>query len=157
MLLLARAREVSHPTRKTDMFEDTVANLRANANPEQLNAIVHAFPDTDAIEPRHILDALLWPDLSANEDSRRAQLPEVLAQYQDTLSGYIGRYNDLRSRGLDALSNYDIGIAYQGCGPVRGLAQALTAVANHIALTRAQLLWLLGEQDRLALPQLALF
>jgi hypothetical protein len=139
------------------MFEDTVATLRANANPEYLNAIVHAFPNTDAIEPRHTLDALLWPDLSANEDTRRAQLPEVLAQYQDTLGSFIRRYNDLRSRGLGALSNFDIGIAYQGCGPERGLAQALTAVVNHIALTRAQLLWLLGEQDRLALPQLALF
>lgn len=139
------------------MFEDKVATLRANANPDHLDAVVHAFPDADAIEPRHTLDALLWPDLSANEDSRRAQLPEVLMQYQDALGGFIRRYNDLRSRGLDALSNYDIGIAYQGCGPERGLAQALGAVANHIALTRAQLFWLLGEQNRLALPQLALF
>lgn len=93
----------------------------------------------------------------ANEDSRRSQLPEVLAQYQDTLNGYIVRYNDLRTRRLDALSNYDIGIAYQGCGPERGLAQALTAVVNHIALTRAQLLWLVREQNRLTPPQLALF
>lgn len=139
------------------MFEDTVAALRANANPDHLEAIVLAFPSTDAIEPRHHLDSLLWPDLSANNDRRREQLPSVLAEYEDILSRYVRRCDDLRIRRLDALSNYDIGIAYQGLAPEQSLAHALSAAANHIALARAQLLWLQGEQVRLTLPQLALF
>lgn len=139
------------------MFEQDVAALRAHANPQWVEQIAHAFPDPDAIDLWHHLDALLWPDLSENEQTRRAQLPATLDEYQDELTRYIRRYEDLRVRRLDALSNYDIGIAYRGVGPERGLADALRAVANHIGRTRAQIDWLLAEQDRLELPQMALF
>lgn len=139
------------------MFEQDVAALRAHANPQWVDQIAHASPASDAIDPWHHLDALLWPDLSENEQTRRAQLPATSDEYQDELSRYIRRYDDLRARRLDALSNYDIGIAYRGVGPERGLADALRAVANHIGRTRAQIDWLLAEQDRLALPQMVLF
>lgn len=139
------------------MFEQDVAAIRAHANPQWVDQIAHAFPAPDAIYPWHHLDALLWPHLSENEQTRRAQLPATLDEYRDELSRYIRRYDDLRARRLDALSNYDIGIAYRGVGPERGLADALRAVANHIGRTRAQIDWLLAEQDRLALPQMALF
>ena len=115
------------------------------------------MPFPPPTHPWHHLDALLWPDLSENEQTRRAQLPATLDEYRDELTRYIRRYDDLRARRLDALSNYDIGIAYRGVGPERGLADALRAVANHIGRTRAQIDWLLAEQDRLALPQMALF
>ena len=139
------------------MFEQDVAAIRAHANPQWVDQIAHAFPAPDAIDPWHHLDALLWPDLSENEQTRRAQLPATLDEYRDELSRYIRRYDDLRARRLEALSNYDIGIAYRGVGPERGLADALRAVANHIGRTRAQIDWLLAEKDRLALPQMALF
>ena len=138
-------------------FDTEVSRLRQSANPVLLNRIIDACPTAEDIEPWHNLDALLWPDLSENEQTRREQLPSVLDEYGDELRRYIRRFDDLRSRRLDALSNYDLGIAYAGIGPERGLASALQAVANHIGRTRAQILWLLGEQDRLRLPQLALF
>lgn len=138
-------------------FDTEVSRLRQSANPVLLNRIIDACPTAEDIEPWHNLDALLWPDLSENEQTRREQLPSVLDEYGDELRRYIRRFDDLRSRRLDALSNYDLGIAYSGIGPERGLASALQAVANHIGRTRAQILWLLGEQDRLRLPQLALF
>lgn len=138
-------------------FQQSVSDLRAHANPERLNQIIAAFPSAENIEPWHTLDALLWPDVSENEASRREQLPAVLNEYSDELHRYIRRYEDLRTRRLDALSNYDLGIAYRGVGPESGLAQALAAVANHIGRVRAQLLWLLAEQARLTPPQLALF
>lgn len=138
-------------------FESEVAQLRASANPHCIDQIAQAFPSPDDIEPWHQLNALLWPDLSENENSRRAQLPAALDEYQDELRRYIRRYDDLRARRLDALSNYDVGIAYRVSGPEVGLADALRAVANHIGRCRAQIGWLLGEQERLAIPQMALF
>ena len=138
-------------------FETEVAQLRANADHHRIEQIAQAFPSPDNIEPWHQLNALLWPDLSANEDSRREHLPAVLDEYQDELRRNIQRYEDLRERRLDALSNYDLGIAYRGIGPEGGLADALSAVANHIGRVRAQLIWLLAEQVRLTPPQLALF
>ena len=113
-------------------------------------------PAAQDIEPWHNMDALLWPDLPYNEDSRRLKLPSVLEDLQDELQRYIQRYGDLKTRGLDALSNYDIGIAYRSNGPEYGLAQALRAVGNHIGRCRAQVAWLLAEQVRLTSPQMAL-
>lgn len=138
-------------------FDNDVAQLRANANPALLDQIVGYYGDADDIEPWGHLYSLLWPDLSANEDSRREQILAVLDEYQDELRRYIRRYDDLRERRLDALSNYDLGIAYRQSGPENGLFQALDAVRNHIGRCRAQILWLLGEQARLTPPQLALF
>lgn len=138
-------------------FENDVAQLRANANRERLDQIAQAFPVPDEIEPWHYLNSLLWPELSCNDDSRREQLPAVMDEYRDELRRNIRRYEDLRERRLDALSNYDLGIAYRGIGPEGGLAEALRAMANHIGRVRAQLIWLLGEQVRLTPPQLALF
>ena len=137
-------------------FEQDVAALRANADIQLLDQIVRTAPNADAIEPWHHLNALLWPDVSANEDSRREQLPAVLDEHQDELRRYLHRYDDLRTRRLDALSNYDLGIAYRGIGPESGLADALRSVGNHIGRCRAQVAWLLGEQIRLTSPQLAL-
>lgn len=138
-------------------FEQDVSNLRANANSALLDKIVGYYGPADEIEPWAHLNSLLWPELSENENTRREQIPGVLDEYQDELRRYIRRYDDLRERRLDALSNYDLGIAYRQSGPENGLFQALDAVRNHIGRARAQVLWLLAEQDRLALPQLALF
>ncbi|WP_414608338.1 hypothetical protein [Stenotrophomonas pavanii] len=138
-------------------FEQDVSNLRANANSALLDKIVGYYGPADEIEPWAHLNSLLWPELSENESTRREQIPGVLDEYQDELRRYIRRYDDLRERRLDALSNYDLGIAYRQSGPENGLFQALDAVRNHIGRARAQVLWLLAEQDRLALPQLALF
>lgn len=138
-------------------FEQLVDQIRANACPELIGQVIHSFPGTDDIEPWSHLDSLLWPDLPANEDSARVQLPQIIEHYQDDLDSLIQRYQRLHTEGLLALSNYDIGIAYRQVGPEAGLAQALRSVANHIARTRAQLAWLLDQQQRLTLPQLALF
>ncbi|EMR0512938.1 hypothetical protein RY963_000942 [Stenotrophomonas maltophilia] len=138
-------------------FEQDVSNLRANANNALLNQIVGYYGPASDIEPWAHLNSLLWPELSENENNRREQIPSVLDEYQDELRRYIRRYDDLRERRLDALSNYDLGIAYRQSGPENGLFQVLDAVRNHIGRARAQVLWLLAEQDRLALPQLALF
>ena len=138
-------------------FEQDVSTLRANANPVLLEQIAGYYGPADDIEPWHHLNALLWPDLSENEDTRREQIPGALDEYGDELRRYIRRYDDLRARRLDALSNYDIGIAYRVSGPENGLFQALDAIRNHIGRVRAQILWILGEQVRLTPPQLALF
>ena len=63
------------------MFEQDVAAIRAHANPQWVDQIAHAFPAPDAIYPWHHLDALLWPHLSENEQTRRAQLPATLDQW----------------------------------------------------------------------------
>ena len=138
-------------------FQETVQHLRALADPCLLTQVVQHYSEPDDIEPWAHIDALLWPDLPANEQSARAQLPAGLSQLTEELEGYIARYNDLRSRGLDAMSDYDLGVAYARCGPEFGLFQALEAVANHIGRTRGQILWLLDLKARLTPPQLALF
>lgn len=138
-------------------FEQDVATLRANADPALLDQVVSFYDPADTIEPWAHLDPLLWPALSENEPSRREQIPTALEEHAAELARYIDRYNDLRTRRLDALSNYDLGIAYRQAGPESGLFQALDAVRNHIGRVRAQILWLLAEQTRLIPPQLALF
>ncbi|PZS87671.1 hypothetical protein [Stenotrophomonas maltophilia] len=138
-------------------FEQDVSTLRANANGALLDQIVGFYGDASDIEPWHTLHSLLWPDLSENEDTRRAQIGPAMEKHTDELRRYIRRYDDLRNRRLDALSNYDLGVAYRQSGPENGLFQALDAVRNHIGRVRAQILWLLAEQVRLTPPQLALF
>lgn len=138
-------------------FEQQCSTLRQNANPALLDQVVGYYGPADTIEPWAHLDALLWPELSENEQSRREQIGAVLEEHAAELARYIDRYNDLRTRRLDALSNYDLGIAYRAAGPEAGLFQALDAVRNHIGRARAQILWLLAEQTRLTPPQLALF
>jgi len=138
-------------------FDQDVSTLRANADSALLDRIVGYYGPANDIEPWAHLYSLLWPELSENENTRRDQIPSVLDEYQDELRRYIRRYDDLRTRRLDALSNYDLGIAYRLAGPENGLFQALDAVRNHIGRVKAQIAWLLDEQDRLALPQLALF
>lgn len=138
-------------------FEHVVEQIRANAQHQLIGQIVDSFPSPQDIEPWSHLDSLLWPDLPANEDSARVQLPQVIEQHEQELAELIRRYNLLRSEGLSALSNYDIGIAYRQVGPEAGLGYALRSVANHIARTKAQLSWLAQQQQRLTLPQLALF
>lgn len=138
-------------------FEQQVANIRANADPVALQAVLAAAPGSETVGPRESLHGLLCPKLSGPDDVRREQIVLHLVNFQAQLDCYCRRYEDLRSRGLAALSDYDIGIAYRGVGPERGLACALILAANHIACTRAQILWLMEQQARLAPPQLALF
>lgn len=138
-------------------FDQEVSTLRANANGALLDQIVVYYGPASDIEPWAHLNSLLWPDLSENDDSRAQQIPAVMEEHQAELARYIRRYEDLRSRRLDALSNYDLGIAYCAAGPENGLFQALDSVRNHIGRVRAQILWLLAEQVRLTPPQLALF
>lgn len=138
-------------------LEQDVATLRASANKELLDQIVGYYGPADDIAPWRHLNPLLHPDLSESDDTRLAQLPTALAAFQAELQGLVQRYDDLRVRRLDALSNYDLGIAYRMAGPENGLFQALDLVRHHIGRARAQILWLLAEQARLTPPQLALF
>lgn len=138
-------------------YQQQIEHIRANANAEVIDAILAASPHTDEIGPREYLSELLWPKLSSNDDIRRREISNFLETYRAKVDDHCRRYNALRTHGIAALSDYDLGIAYRGIGPERGLASALRAVANHIACVRAQVAWLEAEQARLVPPQLALF
>ena len=70
-------------------FEQDVSTLRANANGALLDQIVGYYGDASDIEPWHTLHSLLWPDLSENEETRRAQIGPAMDEHTDELRRYI--------------------------------------------------------------------
>jgi len=116
------------------------------------------IPPRDRIGPELLMDVRLPLGL----DARQAVVRAALASWQDRLCRDLERYEDIRTRGLDAVSDHDLAIAYSG-DPLAAVRGSLRLKANHISYDRAAVLWLLAEQARIedALmaerPQLSLF
>jgi len=144
-------------------FDELVAARRAAYTPDVHRATIAAWPEGKAIGPRkngtypaHLLERLPKdPALVVEELQRRIedQRGEVVKERQ--------RYDDIRTRGHAALSNYDIGIAHDDAADA--VRCALMLKDAHVSYAVSGLLKLRErleeatatlERER---PQLALF
>lgn len=144
----------------------TADTIRQTADPELLAALVAAFPAPEAIEPRRYFDPV-WalekmPALDGDLDRRLEILSTRHEAAQTELAKDLARYQDLLSRKLDALSDYDLAIAYGGKA-LDALYGALKFKIAHASyqLSTSQALALAIEETLAAMeharPQLDLF
>ena len=134
-------------------FEQDVSNLRAKANSALLNQIVgyYAPPTTSSLG--------LTSTYCCGQSCPRTKTPAGRKSPMCWTSTRMScaATSAATTTCVSAGWMHCLGIAYRQSGPENGLFQALDAVRNYIGRVRAQIAWLLAEQDRLALPQLALF
>ncbi len=134
------------PKQKPKSFEDEVAEIRAKVDPRDVASIISGFPEESVsldfdgeMDPKTrqwYIDDFRVPGTGGERARQHVTMLTDAAQQQ--LSGDIERYNELRTRGLDALSDYDIGVAYSGDALV-ALRQALRTKEGHILFQRRRL------------------
>ncbi|NIF40076.1 hypothetical protein F3J14_04005 [Burkholderia sp. Tr-862] len=134
------------PEQKPKTFEETVAEIRAKVAPSEVASIISGFPEEslsagydgviDSKTRQWYIDEFRVP--RAGGERARSHLDALADAAKQQLSDDIERYNDLRIRGIDALSNYDIGVAYSGDALV-ALRQTLRTKEGHILFQRRRL------------------
>jgi len=134
------------PEQKPKTFEESVTEIRAKVDPSEAAAIVSAFPEEslsvglageiDSKTRQWYIDDFRVP--RGGGERARKHLDALAEAATQQLSDDIERYNDLRIRGVDALSDYDIGVAYSGDALV-ALRQTLRTKEGHILFQRRRL------------------
>lgn len=115
--LIAPATELgNHPSQA-----EQARRARAEATPEQIAAVTSSFPSGAALlaETRSITDEVLLVALAGvalpdDPDQRANAMRARVDRARETLTALTERYEEILSRGLDAISDYDILIAFQG-------------------------------------------
>ncbi|QBY56033.1 LPD1 domain-containing protein [Cupriavidus oxalaticus] len=115
--LIAKAADAgNHPSR-----DEQARRARDEATPEQIAGVLADFPSSGALlaQTRSHTDEVLeraLAGLTLPEDAaaRGEALQQLLGQKRQTLQALADRYDELQTRGLDAISDYDILIAFQG-------------------------------------------
>lgn len=137
--------------------------IRETADRDAIAAVMASFPAAEEVPPLAVSRATAELEKLSDDPERRAeQLAERMESCAGTLQEDVERYECLRSQGLDALTDYDLAIAYGG-DPIAAIAGALRLKTVHVARGRGVLLMLLLEQAETtvaieaARPQLALF
>lgn len=144
----------SAPERKPKTFEETIAEIRAKVEPSEVASIISGFPEEslsagfdgeiDSKTRQWYIDDFRVPRVGG--ERARSHLDALTDAAKQQLSDDIERYNELRIRGIDALSNYDIGVAYSGDALV-ALRQTLRAKEGHILFQRRRLVVLAEVSD----------
>ncbi|WP_143055732.1 LPD1 domain-containing protein [Paraburkholderia hospita] len=140
-------------------FDERIDRIRAQVDLEDVASIVTAFPEesfsnpfSGEIDPKTrqwYVDDFGIP--RAGGEVARRHVEALASAAQQHLVSDVERYNDLRARGVAALSNYDIGVAYSGDALV-ALRQSLRTKEGHILFQRRRLA-ILGEvAEQLAPP-----
>jgi len=107
----------------------TIKVQRKRAN-TALPALLKKFPPADQIGPRE------WKWI----ENRKPRQDDIVDAEKD-LAVDIARYDDLRKRGGDAVSDFDLTIS-SGHDGVAALAGALKFKVAHISYNRGRLAWL---------------
>nr|WP_280971304.1 LPD1 domain-containing protein [Cupriavidus gilardii]WDE72566.1 hypothetical protein [Cupriavidus gilardii] len=101
--------------------EEQARRAREEATPEQVAAVLGEFPNLEALlaSKRSYSDhtaekALEGLTLSDAAQQNADALRQRLEQKHQALRTLVDRYEELRTQGLDAISDYDILIAFQG-------------------------------------------
>ena len=130
--------------------------LRDATDPQAVADLVARFPSPESIGGRRFFDPT-WAleKLPSDHQARIAALTARIAEQEVHIAGDHARYNDLRARGLAALSDYDITIS-SGGRPLDALHSALQLKTNHLTYGNSALAAMLAELER-ERPQMALF
>lgn len=143
-------------------IEVQAAELLAQVDPADVSAVLADYPEPEDIELRaEIPKPYRKKPMPTDGKLRVVALREEIERCRKTLEVDIERYNELRRRGLDAVTHYDIVIS-SGGNPTNALRTALRLKQAHISyamtmghglqLELAKTLKEIGEA-----PQLALF
>ncbi|WP_459203492.1 hypothetical protein ACQVRV_00105 (plasmid) [Ralstonia pseudosolanacearum] len=116
-------------------IEDEAAALVAAVDPADVAAVIAEYPEAEDVGIREN-----WFELNPHVSRRVPKAPAARAEYlaklieenQDELQDDIARYNELRERGLAALTPYDICIS-SGNDPLGALRCALDLKDAHIS------------------------
>jgi hypothetical protein len=113
--------------------------LRDTVDQQAVAAVTAHFPDHTLIGGRQFFDpAWTLEKLPQDLDTRLLKLQDRFAQQHADQALNFSRYDDLRTRGIAALNDYDITIASQG-QPVAALYQGLRLKTNHITYSNSAL------------------
>lgn len=142
----AQTGEAGRIERPAQTHEQWVASVRLAVSPEAIAAVVEAFPEEDAdrpfpVEVEPATREYFLKDFSITKrggEQARTRVASLLQAAHETLATDVARYNEVRTRGVDALSNYDLGIAYSG-DAVIGVRQTLRLKQGHILYQRKRI------------------
>lgn len=116
-------------------LQEEAAALQAAVCPEALAALVASYPAAEAITIRsnwQAIDPHFGEKVPKDRRQRVAYLAEREAQSRGDYNRGIARYNDLRTRGPDALSDYDVEISGSR-DPMGAVRSALRLTVAHIS------------------------
>jgi N12 class adenine-specific DNA methylase len=115
-------------------MQQRAQQARESVTLEQQAEIVAQFPDPDEIGPRdnwqNENEAYLWGQIKGKVTEAKVQ--KALNKFREELPKDVDRYEELRSSGVDALSDFDV-----GNNPLRALQMALQLKHNHISYSKA--------------------
>jgi hypothetical protein len=117
----------------------TAQELRAAVDPQAVMALIAAFPEPDRVGCRKQFDPA-WIIGKPKQDlnARLVALEARRAPTVEQLASDMQRYADLRSRGLDALSDFDCTISSNN-DPFAGLHMAFSLKVAHISYSNSAL------------------
>lgn len=122
--------------------------IRATADQAAIAAELARWPNADEIPPRDSIGhEPVLGSLPAKLDACKAALHDALAKWQEELRHDIARYEAIRTRGLDEISDFDLSIAYGG-DPLAALRGSLRLKTNHVSYHRTAIVLLLSELAR---------
>lgn len=139
------------------------AIIRKTVDQEALKLALSCWPNGEHVPQREFFDAAPYlKKLPADLDDRRAEAERLLEKYKADEVIDICYYNKIKETGPEALTDYDLTIAYGG-DAIRGSVSALRLKLAHISFDRSMIFALVAEL--LALdeavererPQMALF
>ncbi len=137
--------------------------LRAATDPDAVQVCLAAFPDPEEVGCRQKFDpGCVLDGIPQGLDDRLAKLEARRNLVADELQADLARYLDIRSRKLEALSDYDITISSTN-NPLGALHMSLSLKCAHISYGNSKLQALeqaiLDTRARMQSerPQLALF
>lgn len=106
--------------------------VRINTNPSQLRRELARWPRAAQIGEREQFDATRYlRDLPSDAAKRIAAAEKLKADHLAAAEDDRQRYEAIRTQGLDALSNYDLVIAF-GCDGLAALRFSLSAKHAHV-------------------------
>lgn len=136
-------------------MEEQGRRIRERTDVAAVNAVIKSFPAGPELTAlaSSIADKermLAVEKLPASAKTRLTAINGLLDLARSDLATDIARYDEIRTNGIHALSNYDLVIAFSG-DAVAALRGSLNFKSGHIRTALARLEALVGEANRLEL------
>ncbi len=137
-------------------MEEQGRRIREQADAEAVNGVIRSFPPGGELlarpSPSEDKVRLLAAErLPASAAARIGAINGRLEQARTDLATEVARYEELRIKGISALSNYDIVVAFSG-DAVAALRGSLNFKSGHIRTAQARLEALVSEANALEQP-----
>jgi len=137
-------------------MEEQGRRIREQTDAEAVNGVIRSFPTGGELLARPSpsedkVRSLTAERLPASAAARLGAINGRLGQARTELATEVARYEELRTKGIHALSNYDIVVAFSG-DAVAALRGSLNFKSGHIRTAQARLEALVDEANALEQP-----